>query len=342
MTRDRMRAWGFNTVANWSWDASYKGLRVPFTPPIHYGAPLGFDTGIGWIPDFFTDEWAKTAEAAIKTVTAKWRDDPYCIGYFVDNELPWCGWSGGQDYVLVINALKLPGDRKIKQVFTGLLRDKYADIAAMNTAWGTSFASWDAFQSQPVALPNPRNAALEADLATLLSAFAKHYYSTVSALMKTYAPHQLYLGSRLACSTIEVARASAQYCDVVSYNIYGRAPGSLLGRGKEAGLLDKPVVIGEFHFGALDRGMWHTGLGPVGSQEERGIAYEEYLKTALAQPWCVGTHWFIYGDEPLTGRGGDGENYNIGFVSNADTPYVELIRHATAVNTAIYTLRGTH
>ncbi len=41
----------------------------------------------------------------------------------------------------------------------------------------------------------------------------------------------------------------------------------------------------------------------------------------------------------LTGRF-DGENCNIGFVTNTDTPYVELIRYATTVNSAIYTLRG--
>ena len=340
MTRERMRAWGFNTVAAWSWDSSYKGLRVPFAATIGGGIAGSFDTGMGWMPDCFTDEWAQQVEASIKIVATRWHDDNYCIGYFVDNELPWCGWMPGQEYLLVTAALRLPGDRKVKEAFTGLLRDKYTDVAALNTAWGTSFASWDVFQSQPVVLPEKRNAALEADLSMLLSAFATRYYATVASLIETYGPHKLYLGSRLACSTIEVARASAHYCDVVSYNIYGRAP-SVVSRGNEAGLLDKPVIIGEFHFGALDRGMWHTGLGPVGSQEERGIAYEEYVKTALAQPWCVGAHWFTYGDEALTGRGGDGENYNIGFVSNADTPYSELISHATAVNASIYTLRGT-
>jgi uncharacterized membrane protein len=40
----------------------------------------------------------------------------------------------------------------------------------------------------------------------------------------------------------------------------------------------------------------------------------EAIAAALAQPWCVGAHWFTYGDEMLTGRG-DGENFNIGFVS---------------------------
>ncbi|MCY2994206.1 MAG: hypothetical protein NTY19_40975 [Planctomycetota bacterium] len=195
------------------------------------------------------------------------------------------------------------------------------------------------FQAQAVRLPGTRNAALETDMKELLSEFAQRYYATVAALMKKHAPHQLYLGSRFsAVPPDEVALASAKHCDVVSYNIYGRTD-TLVSRGRQIALFDRPVLIGEFHFGALDRGMFHGGMVGVSSQEERGVQYAEYIQTALAQPWCVGAHWFTYGDEMLTGRG-DGENFNIGFVSVADVPYPELVSRASEINAEIYRLRG--
>jgi agarase len=235
------------------------------------------------------------------------------------------------------NALKLAGDRAVKQAFTKLLRDKYTDIARLNDAWGSQVASWDEFQAQPVSPPLGA-ATVRADLSMMLTDFAKRYFTVISALMRQYAPNQLYLGPRFAVAPDECVLEAAKYCDVVSYNIYGRAP-SIVSRGEQIRKLDKPVVIGEFHFGALDRGMFHGGLGPVANQEERGVECARYIQTALDQPWCVGAHWFTYGDEALTGRF-DGENYNIGFVNVTDTPYVELVRHATEVNFAVYQRRG--
>ena len=77
----------------------------------------------------------------------------------------------------------------------------------------------------------------------------------------------------------------------------------------------------------------------VADQQERGLQYVQVLSTALAQPWCVGAHWFQYIDEPITGRG-DGENYNIGLVSVGDVPYPELVNQAKEVNANIYKIRN--
>ena len=69
-----------------------------------------------------------------------------------------------------------------------------------------------------------------------------------------------------------------------------------------------PLIIGEFHFGALDRGLFHPGLVAVANQEARAQAYKDYVLGALAHPQFVGCHWFQYQDEPTTGRGYDEEN----------------------------------
>ncbi|MCL2624766.1 MAG: hypothetical protein FWD31_13975, partial [Planctomycetaceae bacterium] len=102
--------------------------------------------------------------------------------------------------------------------------------------------------------------------------------------------------------------------------------------------IDKPCVIGEFHFGALDRGMFHTGLCPTDSQDARAAAYERYVKSALNNPYIVGTHWFQYMDQATTGRG-DGENYQIGLLTACDSPYPETIAAVRRVGEQMYELR---
>ena len=97
-----------------------------------------------------------------------------------------------------------------------------------------------------------------------------------------------------------------------------------------------PLIIGEFHFGALDRGMFHTGLVPVANQQERAEAYKQYVRGALQHPQFVGCHWFQYADEPVTGRVYDEENYQIGFVDVADTPYAETIEASREIGYNLY------
>ena len=48
----------------------------------------------------------------------------------------------------------------------------------------------------------------------------------------------------------------------------------------------------------------------------------------------------VEGDQPLTGRSFDGENYNIGFVNVTDTPYVEMIEAARVVHAEAYARRA--
>ena len=140
----------------------------------------------------------------------------------------------------------------------------------------------------------------------------------INSTIREITPKKLYLGCRFAW-TNDLARAAAQkYCDVVSYNFYRRSIADF----KPVDGVDKPVMIGEFHFGALDRGLFHTGLVPCEDQEARAKAYEDYVKSALGNPWIVGAHWFEYQDEAVTGRF-DGENYQIGLIDVCDRPYKE-------------------
>ena len=257
----RLRAWGINTIANWSWPAICSLGRTPYTLCLDTGGTPRLKDSKGWwgaLPDPFNPEFEKKlrerAHASAKTM----RDDPWCVGVFVDNELSW------------------NDEERMKDV-------------------------------------------------------AERYFSTVRRVLREELPNHLYLGCRIAWGTDVIYRAAARHCDVVSVNIYKRRPNRDLPPDAD----DKPMINGEFHFGALDRGMFHTGLVATRTQKERAQCYRDFVNACLDHPRFVGTHWFQWQDQALTGRS-DGENYQIGFLNVADVPYPELVQAARDVAAGMY------
>ena len=263
----RFKSWGVNTIGNWS-DPSVSQLRqTPYVATVHTG---GFAKKLprsqGWwgpLPDVYDSQYPAHVRRQVKNVAAWMKDDPWCVGVFVDNEMSW----------------------------------------------------------------NDEPDTLKA---------ADRYFSVVSAIMKEELPNHLYLGCRfMASAGPGMYRAAAKYCDVVSVNIYSKVP--RVDYPKDA--VDRPLQIGEFHFGALDRGLFHTGLVPVASQAERAAAYRSYFEAVLDNPRMVGAHWFQYRDQAFTGRS-DSECYQIGFVTVVDRPYPEMVEAARAVARTMYARRA--
>ena len=110
--------------------------------------------------------------------------------------------------------------------------------------------------------------------------------------------------------------------DVFSINCYAQDPTPALERVREL-KVDLPVMIGEFHFGALDRGLTATGLEAVENQAERAKAYRYYTERVAAHPQGVGCHWFQCYDQFALGRF-DGENYQIGLMDICLQPYPDM------------------
>ena len=257
-----------------------------------------------------------------RTAGAKW-----CIGYFVDNELGW-----GDELSLAKAALASPPKQAAKIAFISDLRMKYKEVEALNGAWGTGYESWSEMANSRSV---PEGDKANDDLATFYSRVADQYFRTCRDVVKQVAPNNLYLGCRFAWANDRVVSVAAEYCDVIGYNLYQDSVADFqLPDG-----LDRPVIIGEFHFGALDRGMFHTGLRPTADQESRANAYRGYVTGALKNRFLVGSHWFQYGDQATTGRG-DGENYQIGLVDICDRPYPETIRAVRDMGAVLYRIRS--
>jgi hypothetical protein len=330
MAHQRIRAWGLNTIANWSDSKVYMMHRTPYTASFGTGGPRieGSEGWWGKFPDPFSQEFSSgIRKRALDQKDAGTADDPWCIGYFVDNELSW----GKDDKSLALSAVMSPADQPSKIAFKAWLENKYKTIEALNTAWGTSFGTWDAFLA---ATNKPDLKKCGADLESFHGQIAEQYFRVIRDAVRAATPHKLYLGSRIAWGSPSVYRAAAKYCDVVSVNTYSKTVTKDLPEGCD----DKPMINGEFHFGALDRGMFHTGLVPTGNQAERADCYRNFVTSCLRHPRYIGTHWFQWRDQALTGRG-DGENYQIGFLTVTDQPYPELVAAARDVGSRMYTVR---
>jgi hypothetical protein len=342
-TLNRLRSWGFNTIGNWSLGELYRNGRVPYVATAgvwgeHKRVPSGSDYW-GKMHDPYDPQFARNARTSIEPVAQRVGDDPWCVGFFVDNELSWAGTGeeGGR-YGLAYGALSLDfNDSPAKRAFWEQLRTRYGTIEKLNEAWGTQFRHWDALKP-PVELSTAPTPARQQDMSAFVRDFARRYFQTIRDILRELAPHHLYLGCRFAWHSLDAVMACAEICDVISFNIY--APKLNHDTYRFLLPLDKPVIIGEFHFGALDRGMFHPGLVAAANQRERARMYEEYVNSVLDHPLFVGCHWFQYMDQPLTGRWFDGENYNIGFVSITDTPYPEMVAAARRVHGQMYRRRA--
>lgn len=322
----RLRSWGLNTIANWSDSAVFLMRRTPYTDNIGSGGTRHIEGSEGYwgkFPDVFDPSFSNSLHRAMAGKRNTSANDPWCIGYFSDNEMSW-----GNESSLALAALRSPPDQAAKSEFIADLKAKYKDIEKLNAVWGTTHTSWDALLETRKA---PDEWKARADLTAFYTRSAETYFRTVRDAIKTVAPHQLYLGCRFAWVNDLADLAAGKYCDVISYNLYQRSVAEFKNPSS-----DKPLIIGEFHFGALDRGMFHTGLVPVENQAARAQSYKDYVLGALKHPQFVGTHWFQWMDEPTTGRVYDEENYQIGFVDIADTPYAETIAASREVGNQLY------
>jgi hypothetical protein len=287
LTVRRMKAWGFNTVGNWSDPRLGASHRIPYVVTTR---GWGIETGPMGVADVYSPTFVEMVDRAAAQQCDSRKDDPYLLGYFVGNEPPWPGRE------------PVAADAILAGPPTATQKELKAFLAEGDT-------------------PERRTA-------FLLKAYQR-LIETVSAAIHKHDPNHLNLGLRFGSSAPpEIVRASKIF-DVYSLNSYAYAVNQRE-IDKVRQLIDRPIIIGEFHFGTPGRGMT-PGLRQTASQEERGAAYRYYVENAAADPAIVGAHWFQWIDEPSTGRS-DGENYNIGLLDVTDRPYRELVNAAAATH----------
>ena len=324
----RLRSWGLNTIANSSDKEICLMGRTPYMDRLEVvAAPIAGTLGYWPVMDPFDPSFNASIEKQLID-RKKEVEDPWCLGFFVDNEIAW-----GKETHMAEVVLQCPVEQKAKQRFIADLKAKYKTVNALNKAWESSFASWDALLANRDEIKTTGKN--RADFLAFNRSLIHKYYSNIREAFDKLAPGVLYMGCRFASYTPDLVTIGAQYCDVISYNRYAFTTDSVeLPDG-----VDKPVMIGEFHFGAMDRGMFHCSLIEVETQERRGEAYVRYVESALRHPNIIGVHWHQYSDQATTGRF-DGENFQVGFTDVCDTPYPETVAGIRKVGYRMYDIRN--
>ena len=277
----RMRAWGLNTGLTGSNEMPYLGF-------LRY---QGVQTFFG-LQDIYIDNYEQLIDDGIRAATENLKNDPYLIGYFLQNEPSWL------EIEPRVCQLILDGDDiPLKAALKAWLAE--GDTPARRTEF-------------------------------VHSTFRKHL-ETETKYLRKYDPNHLSMGIRFGHSAVphpSILQMCKDLFDVYSVNTYRIMP-NMDYVNEVAAKIDLPLIFGEFHFGSIDRGM-APGLVQVANQQERAVAFRYFAENAFANPNIIGISWFQFTDQGMLGRG-DGERYNIGIVDVTDRPYpiVEGIKQAS-------------
>jgi hypothetical protein len=324
ITLAELRRLGINTVANWSeWEIAH-AAGFPYVRPLNLWCrhtPLIFRDFPDVFHPAFLREAAEFAEQLRATV-----DDPAFIGYFLMNEPTW----GFTHETPAAGMLFTTPHCATRTALGEFLTEKYLTDVALAAAWELPVLLSEVAEGMWTHALTPR---AQADLAEFSAVMVDRLFGTLSAACKAIDPHHLNLGARYYTVPPLWAQRGMRHFDVFSINCYSdRVKRELADVSAD---LNLPILIGEWHFGALDAGLPGSGIGHVRDQAARGQAYRVYLEDAAAQPWCVGVHYFTLYDESALGRF-DGENWNIGFLDICNRPYAPLATAARQSHERLY------
>lgn len=329
LATDVLSRHGFNTVANWSDLAYARDSGLPYVVPM----PTLVVPGVRLfrsLPDVFAPAFGRACKAWSKWLK-DYADNERLIGYFITNEPE---WAFGK-HNLASEMLEANPRTHTRRAFVAYLKETYRnDADAFARAWrmeGKTFATIER-DIHRRAETNSEKAA--ADTWAFSARIVRRWMEGMSSACRAIAPGHLNLGVRWAWISSDLCYEVADYCDVFTINNYSAEP-PLEQLTEISNRTKRPVMIGEFHHGATDRGLPSSGIQAVTSTRERGVAYRRYVELCAAHRACVGTHYFQYADQPYMGRF-DGENYNIGLVDVCHTPYTELLDAAAQTHARLY------
>jgi len=246
---------------------------------------IGIEGELMGLADVYAPDFEAHIDEAVRRTVEPYRDNPWLLGYFTFNEPSFLGRE------LRLCDLILEG--KERSIKTAL--EEY--IAEADT---------------------PENRV------QFIHQTFSIFIETVDSALEKHDPNHLTLGIRFGQQAEnKILELCKDIFDVFSFNCYDLYPDQEM-LDRFAKVTGKPLFIGEYHFGTVDRGMAQS-LWQVNSQEERGVAYRYYTEKGYSHPALIGTSYFQWCDQEVTGRGNDGENYNCGLVDVTDLPYPLLV-----------------
>lgn len=314
-----LREHGFNGLGAWSDDATLQPAenRLVHTKLWNFMSSYGKKRGgtyqkpghTGYprdCPFFFDPGFAAFCDQHARQLAAT-KDDPWLLGHFTDNELPW-------SLDLLDGYLGLPADDPGNLAARQWLRQRRESHAG-------------------------KQEITDRDREAFLEFAAETYFRTVTSAIRKHDPNHLVLGARFhgkALALPGLFRTAGRHLDVVSVNYYHAWTPDADKLHSWAELAGKPILITEWYAKAVDSGLPNVGGAGwlVKTQQDRGAFYQNFTLTLLESRVCVGWHWFKYADNDPADTKADPSNRdsNKGIVSNRYLPYPPLLDAMKQVN----------
>lgn len=318
ITKKRLIQWGFNTFSKWT---KPRNITFPYIQSLQDPSNL---RRIQWTYDVFDPQSGPIIENALKTQLHNARYSKWLIGYTYDNE---AGWNTE----IVKQVLTYTSSSPAKSAFVDFLAPRYnGNIAEVNRLLGTNVVSFDALKDTPIDIAKVP----AADVSEYIRLASRTYYSMIRDIIQKYDPNHLFLGTSIVPTwrtSLDWDQAAMAFVDAFSVDSYTR-DGSWISRYENYG---KPLLNLEYSFGSSERGLSYISAATkTTSIRERGMAYQAFAESQAAHPLFVGSGWYAYYDQPVTGRP-DGESYNVGLVNQQDQPYADMVNIMKTTNAGL-------
>ena len=336
-TLSRLRTWGFDTLTA-HFDLALLGHRgLAHAVCINMSDRFAFGDD-EWLiaenlhapctgfPNVFHPDYERACEWAAETLCGPSRDDPWVVGWFIDNELAWWGRSPDRATGLFDLVMKKPDTHSAKK------------------------ALLDYVAGRPVTR--------ELKLG-FLRLVAERYFAVTTAAIRKADPNHMILGCRFAGfngAHEAVWKIAGKYCDVISFNCYpwadidqgvvftakGGVPIVEEFRRRHA-LCNRPMIVTEWSFPALDTGRpcYHGAGQRFHTQAERTAATELFARTMLSEPYFIGYDYFMWLDQPATGLNHwFPEDSNYGLVQENGVPHKLITEMFARLHAGVAELRA--
>lgn len=132
--------------------------------------------------DFYTDIQQRVSKLK------PYKNDPWLLGVFVNNELHW-----GNEMSIPMQVLNLTKSTPARAEMVKILKKKYKKIEALNEAWNVKF---DSFKKVKGPGKQKFTDAFYTDMHNYFEHFTTAYFKTVQEELKAVLPNHLYFGSR--------------------------------------------------------------------------------------------------------------------------------------------------
>jgi hypothetical protein len=263
--------------------------------------------------DVFDPQHHADIDAMALAVTTRTKDNPSLIGYYWADLVMWdidrARAQRCTDWVSFHRAL--PGPRAGKRAYVDFLRARHHTIDRLNSAYATTFPSFDfLLSSQLHGLPLDRSA-VRADDDAFLGLIARTLYTAMATAFRKHDPHHLLLGDRYDAHNHppQVLAAAVEHVDAIAVQWGAQIEVNeidLAGRydathnfGFEATFdrayferlhaqTGKPILICDHNISFAAPGMPFTQWHQKQSPQDAAAAYRTFLHELIATPFMLG------------------------------------------------------